>query len=451
MTRILGALRPPGASVGRNRATDGFWLRPYLYVDFTRDRGKTARDRTPAQVARIGGAITLSGMQRVANAGPGQVYGSGGWHRFNGFGLSTDDWTVVAVVSFVGTTGTTWAASRGTSASNIRYTEMLRVDGLTVSSGTRNGGSTPGGTNWPRVTNAAIPGAGVGTSHVLAARQYTVSSGVRAVDVWSDGLLIGSDTSSDTTGVTLERLTIGALDRSSSPDLSTSQHVVVHAIWVWDSKLTDEEVSRIMADPWQPLRRDRVFPAAAGSVTGTLAATLADISSTFSGQRGRLATIAATLADITSTISGGVSIQGVISSTLDAITGTLAGKRTVQGTISGLVNAIIARQSGLIGQAIDIDAKPYTYWRFIRTADGDLALVESTKRIRQSSWATSESHEVVSERFRTNLLTQRAVIENAAAGAWLAESGSDAATLQTAIHTGLTAAGIKRYDGAALT
>lgn len=271
MTRILGALRPPGASVGRNRATDGFWLRPYLYVDFTRDRGKVARDRTPAQVARTGGAVTLSGMQRVANAGPGQVFASTGYHRFTGFGTSADAWTSVAVVSFVGSSGTTWAASRGASASNTRYSEILRIGNFAVTSGSRNNSSTPSSTNWARVTDAAIPGAAVGTSHVLATRQSKPSSSQSTITVWADGSVIGTDTRTDGSGISLERLTLGALDRSGF-DGSTGQHVVVHAIWIWDRALTDEDIQWIMADPWQPLRRRSLksAPAASTDLTGTL-------------------------------------------------------------------------------------------------------------------------------------------------------------------------------------
>lgn len=185
--------------------------------------------------------------------------------------------------------------------------------------------------------------------------------------------------------------------------------------------------------------------------TGTIASTLATITSDFNGQFLRTGTIGSTLATITSDIAGVVSIQGTIGSTLSDLTAEFVGSRAVQGTIATTITPLASNAAAISGQVIEIDAKPWIYWVFYRTPDGDLALVESTRRLRRSSWSTGEGHELVSERFRTNLLTWRSVIDTAVADAWAAESGSAAATLQTAIHAGLTAAGIKRYDGTTLT
>lgn len=87
---------------------------------------------------------------------------------------------------------------------------------------------------------------------------------------------------------------------------------------VADRALTDDELVAITASP---------LGFEGGDVTGTITATLANLTSTITGTETIAGTVAATLTDLTSTFSDAVDVTGTIAATLDPLVSHLRGER----------------------------------------------------------------------------------------------------------------------------
>lgn len=119
--------------------------------------------------------------------------------------------------------------------------------------------------------------------------------------------------------------------------------------------LSDAECVALCQNPWQIFqpapRRLWVVPGAAGGITGTLSATLDDVTVSASGVVDHSGTLAATLADVSVSASGVVGHSGDLAVTLDdvsvAITGTVAAAGT--GTISITLDDVTTAITGVVG------------------------------------------------------------------------------------------------------
>ena len=106
---------------------------------------------------------------------------------------------------------------------------------------------------------------------------------------------------------------------------------------VADRALTDDELAAITASP---------LGFEGGDVTGTIAATLANLTSTITGTGTITGTIAATLANLTSTITGTGTIAGTVAATLANLTSTITGTGTIAGTVAATLANLTSTITG---------------------------------------------------------------------------------------------------------
>jgi len=94
----------------------------------------------------------------------------------------------------------------------------------------------------------------------------------------------------------------------------------------------------------------RIIQAAASGVTGTIAVTLSDFTSSITASGGTTGSMAVTLSSFTSAISGAKTIVGTIAQTLADFTSAITGTKTITGTISQTLSDFTSSMAGLIGK-----------------------------------------------------------------------------------------------------
>lgn len=105
---------------------------------------------------------------------------------------------------------------------------------------------------------------------------------------------------------------------------------------VFNRALSDASARSLQSNPWQ-LFADEEVPvwfAAAGGVSGTIAATLAGFTSSIAGNTTIVGSMAQTLANSVSAFTGSTTVTGTIAKTLDNDVGNLVGNTGATGTIA---------------------------------------------------------------------------------------------------------------------
>lgn len=92
----------------------------------------------------------------------------------------------------------------------------------------------------------------------------------------------------------------------------------------------------------------RIIQAAAGGVSGTIAVTLSNFTSSMSGAATTVGTMAVTLGSFTSSMSGYKTITGTIAYTMEAFTSAIQGTKTIVGTIGVTLSNFISTMYGTV-------------------------------------------------------------------------------------------------------
>jgi hypothetical protein len=156
--------------------------------------------------------------------------------------------------------------------------------------------------------------------------------------------------SSSSSGISNDPILFGAAGRNAA--VTAFYTGKIGSVLVYNRAVSDQEVNQLLGDPYALYRADQeetgFVAAGAGTVTGTLSVTLADVTLSATATVLVSGTESTTLGAATGTSAGTVLVSGSESSTLGAATGTSTGTILVTGSDSSTLGAASASSTGAV-------------------------------------------------------------------------------------------------------